>query len=115
MDDNNKGSNVGVAVYSSASTRFASPPRRPDDKDGHYVFELGENLSSRCNQRCMLAHTWFYIGLFFEKNQYSPNSVHRSNIILALFPASCYFLVFREILMVFFLFFVIMGFRLSFF
>mmetsp|Transcript_11657 Transcript_11657/g.42626 ORF Transcript_11657/g.42626 Transcript_11657/m.42626 type:complete len:205 (+) Transcript_11657:279-893(+) len=24
-----------------------SPPHRPDDKDGHYVFELGENLSSR--------------------------------------------------------------------
>lgn len=46
-DDDNKGSNVDVAVYSSASTRLASPPRRPDDKDGHYVFELGENLTSR--------------------------------------------------------------------
>ena len=26
-----------------------SPPRRDDDKDGHYMFELGENLTSRCN------------------------------------------------------------------
>ncbi|KAG5618048.1 hypothetical protein H5410_017872 [Solanum commersonii] len=26
-----------------------SPPRREDDKDGHFVFELGENLTSRCN------------------------------------------------------------------
>ena len=25
-----------------------SPVQRPPDKDGHYVFELGENLSSRC-------------------------------------------------------------------
>ncbi|KAK4776698.1 hypothetical protein SAY86_005386 [Trapa natans] len=24
-----------------------SPPRREDDKDGHYKFELGENLTSR--------------------------------------------------------------------
>lgn len=24
-----------------------SPPNRPDDKDGHYVYELGENLTSR--------------------------------------------------------------------
>ena len=25
-----------------------SPPIRPDDKDGHYVFVLGENLGTRC-------------------------------------------------------------------
>ena len=25
-----------------------SPPARAPDKDGHYVFELGENISSRC-------------------------------------------------------------------
>lgn len=25
-----------------------SPPIREPDRDGHYVFELGENLSSRC-------------------------------------------------------------------
>lgn len=26
----------------------ASPPWRDDDKDGHYTFELGENLTPRC-------------------------------------------------------------------
>ena len=25
-----------------------SPPERPPDKDGHFVFELGDNLTSRC-------------------------------------------------------------------
>ncbi|RYR29842.1 hypothetical protein HN51_062695 [Arachis hypogaea] len=27
--------------------RNGSPPQRDDDKDGHYIFELGENLTSR--------------------------------------------------------------------
>ena len=26
----------------------ASPPWREDDRDGHYVFDLGENLTRRC-------------------------------------------------------------------
>lgn len=30
-----------------AVQRGISPPRREDDKDGHYVFELGENLTPR--------------------------------------------------------------------
>lgn len=29
--------------------RFATPPLREDDKDGHYVFAVGDNLTSRCN------------------------------------------------------------------
>ena len=29
--------------------RFATPPIREDDKDGHYVFLVGDNLTSRCN------------------------------------------------------------------
>lgn len=28
--------------------RDGSPPWRPDDKDGHYVFAIGENLTPRC-------------------------------------------------------------------
>lgn len=28
--------------------RHASPPRRDDDREGHYVFNLGENLTPRC-------------------------------------------------------------------
>lgn len=27
--------------------KYASPPRRDDDRDGHYVFNLGENLTPR--------------------------------------------------------------------
>ncbi|KAE8782255.1 Serine/threonine-protein kinase AFC2 [Hordeum vulgare] len=27
--------------------RFATPPLREDDKDGHYVFAVGDNLTSR--------------------------------------------------------------------
>jgi dual-specificity kinase len=26
-----------------------SPPLREDDRDGHYVFAVGDNLTSRCN------------------------------------------------------------------
>jgi hypothetical protein len=29
--------------------RLPSPPLREDDKDGHYVFSVGDNLTSRCN------------------------------------------------------------------
>lgn len=36
--------------------RFASPPLREDDKDGHYVFAVGDNLTSRCKY---LARIWF--------------------------------------------------------
>jgi hypothetical protein len=28
----------------------ASPPWRDDDRDGHYVFDLGENLNRRCER-----------------------------------------------------------------
>lgn len=55
----------GVANFTSFSTgaptentnslslkgvaRHDSPPWREDDKDGHYVFAVGDNLTSRCN------------------------------------------------------------------
>lgn len=29
--------------------RNDSPPWREDDKDGHYMFELGDDLTPRCN------------------------------------------------------------------
>ena len=29
--------------------RDGSPPLREDDKDGHFVFAVGDNLTSRCN------------------------------------------------------------------
>uniref|UniRef100_A0A2N9ILT6 Uncharacterized protein n=1 Tax=Fagus sylvatica TaxID=28930 RepID=A0A2N9ILT6_FAGSY len=28
--------------------RHGSPPRREDDREGHYVYNLGENLTPRC-------------------------------------------------------------------
>jgi hypothetical protein len=31
------------------SHRLSSPPLREDDKDGHYVFAVGDNLTPRCN------------------------------------------------------------------
>ncbi|KAG8491255.1 hypothetical protein CXB51_014431 [Gossypium anomalum] len=31
-----------------AKARRSSPPKRDDDHDGHYVFNLGENLTPRC-------------------------------------------------------------------
>ncbi|KAF4370631.1 hypothetical protein G4B88_013387 [Cannabis sativa] len=36
------------SLFLKGVSRNGSPPRREDDKDGHYMFELGENLTSRC-------------------------------------------------------------------
>ncbi|KAM0953609.1 putative dual-specificity kinase CMGC-CLK family [Dioscorea sansibarensis] len=42
------GSNyVFPTYYYPPAPRYASPPWRGDDKDGHYVFAIGENLTSR--------------------------------------------------------------------
>ncbi|EPS65327.1 hypothetical protein M569_09450, partial [Genlisea aurea] len=35
------------SIYHKGIPRNGSPPLRPDDKEGHYVFAIGENLSSR--------------------------------------------------------------------
>lgn len=35
--------------YAKDLHQHASPPWREDDKDGHYKFEVGEDLTSRCN------------------------------------------------------------------
>ncbi|KAL0907328.1 hypothetical protein M5K25_021729 [Dendrobium thyrsiflorum] len=34
-------------MHAKGVARIASPPWREDDKDGHYMFDLGENLTSR--------------------------------------------------------------------
>lgn len=36
------------SIYYKGIQRNGSPPWRPDDKDGHYVFAIGENLTPRC-------------------------------------------------------------------
>ncbi|KAI5665091.1 hypothetical protein M9H77_24414 [Catharanthus roseus] len=35
------------SLFNKGVARIGSPPWRGDDKDGHYLFELGENLTSR--------------------------------------------------------------------
>ncbi|XP_008807470.2 serine/threonine-protein kinase AFC2 isoform X1 [Phoenix dactylifera] len=40
-------SDHACSLYSKGVARNASPPWREDDKDGHYMFALGENLTSR--------------------------------------------------------------------
>uniref|UniRef100_A0A0C9QTD5 dual-specificity kinase n=1 Tax=Wollemia nobilis TaxID=56998 RepID=A0A0C9QTD5_9CONI len=41
-------SSAGVSLpHKTCSTRNESPPWRDDDKDGHYMFELGDNLTPR--------------------------------------------------------------------
>lgn len=46
----------GATLNDTCSSQYAkdlglqpSPAWRGDDKDGHYKFELGENLTCRCN------------------------------------------------------------------
>ncbi|CAJ2643332.1 unnamed protein product [Trifolium pratense] len=36
-----------VVGHEGIEKKYASPPRRDDDRDGHYVFNLGENLTPR--------------------------------------------------------------------
>ncbi|KAH0975425.1 hypothetical protein GBA52_017324 [Prunus armeniaca] len=38
-----------ISLFDKEVARNGSPPWREDDKDGHYMFSLGENLTSRCN------------------------------------------------------------------
>ncbi|XP_065849713.1 serine/threonine-protein kinase AFC3 isoform X4 [Euphorbia lathyris] len=36
-----------VVIGNEGASRHTSPPRRDDDREGHYVFNLGENLTPR--------------------------------------------------------------------
>ncbi|XP_073007607.1 serine/threonine-protein kinase AFC2-like isoform X1 [Typha latifolia] len=38
---------TGSSQYPKGLIRYASPPWREDDKDGHYMFAVGDNLTSR--------------------------------------------------------------------
>lgn len=37
------------SLFVKGVARNGSPPWREDDKDGHFMFALGENITSRCN------------------------------------------------------------------
>jgi dual-specificity kinase len=41
--------NINNSVIVKGDARNGSPPWRNDDKDGHYMFAVGDNLTSRCN------------------------------------------------------------------
>lgn len=40
---------ISSSLFVKGVARNGSPPWREDDKDGHYMFAIGENLTSRCN------------------------------------------------------------------
>ncbi|KAH1202049.1 Serine/threonine-protein kinase AFC2 [Glycine max] len=48
--------NTTSSLFVKPVARNGSPPWRDDDKDGHYMFALGENLTSRCEK-----HFWNYM------------------------------------------------------
>lgn len=48
------------SIYYKGIPRNGSPPWRPDDKDGHYVFAIGENLTPRCKY-ILKAYDCFYM------------------------------------------------------
>lgn len=37
-----------ASLFAKGLAEKASPPWRDDDKDGHYMFALGDNLTPRC-------------------------------------------------------------------
>ncbi|ONK61891.1 uncharacterized protein A4U43_C08F34640 [Asparagus officinalis] len=47
-------SHIFSSYYYPGMPHHASPPWREDDKDGHYVFAVGDNLTPRCNFRISL-------------------------------------------------------------
>jgi len=62
-----------------------SPVQRLPDKDGHYVFELGENLSSRC------APSVFRHAIFVQRSVRSPYEESRAytNMLTRCAGVSC--------------------------
>lgn len=43
---------ISSSLFPKGVARNGSPPWREDDKDGHYMFAIGDNLTSRCNYTC---------------------------------------------------------------
>lgn len=58
----------GSSLSHKKSNRNISPPRRDDDANGHYVFELGENLTRRCKDLTIFASS----GIFHSENTFTP-------------------------------------------
>ena len=63
------------SLSSKGVARNGSPPWREDDKDGHYVFAVGDNLTSRCNY--LFHHTNI---VFIDSRIYSLFFFAKSNL-----------------------------------
>lgn len=53
---------TSTSLFVKGVATNGSPPWREDNKDGHYMFAIGENLTSRCNyayQLYLLNRYWF--------------------------------------------------------
>lgn len=48
-------------MFVKGLAQSSTPQWRNDDKDGHYMFALGENLTSRCNYLIIIIEEFFYI------------------------------------------------------
>lgn len=53
-----------ASLFVKGLAQKGSPPWRDDDKDGHYMFELGENLTLRCNFVFSSYVTYFVLSIF---------------------------------------------------
>lgn len=49
-------------MFYNGFPRQGSPPWRPDDKDGHFVFVVGDTLTPRC-ESYVLCFTDFIMGV----------------------------------------------------
>lgn len=57
-------------MFYNGLPRQGSPPWRPDDKDGHYVFVVGDTLTPRCESLCyrVFRHLYLFPRLLMEVN-----------------------------------------------
>lgn len=55
-----------ASLFVKGLAQKGSPPWRDDDKDGHYMFELGENLTLRCNFVFSPFKTSFVVSIFIS-------------------------------------------------
>lgn len=66
-----------ASLFVKGLAHKGSPPWREDDKDGHYMFALGENLTPRCNytysvEISILSTCAIYISVFWVFILYHP-------------------------------------------
>ena len=57
-----------ASLFVKGLDQKGSPPWRDDDRDGHYMFALGDNLTSRCNYAQSPLKSFCYILLSAPKH-----------------------------------------------